>query len=99
MVFLKKSFTIGLLAMAGLIFGAPAIGHASTMQSQPKANGEDVALAVRVYPGYGGGYYYRPYGRYNGYYSPYRGNYYYGPYNQGYYYYPHYYHHHYHQGW
>jgi len=82
---LKKSFIAGIMMVAALIMVIPTSGNAEIMRSKPKVTDEDVALTVRVGPGYRyrrGGYYYGPY-RYNYYGYP---RYYYSPSYRGYYY-------------
>lgn len=85
---LKKSLIAGIMMVAALIMVIPATGNAEMMRSKPKVTDEDVALSVRVGPGYRfrrGGYHYGPY-RYN--YYGYPRYYYYNPGYRGYYYYP-----------
>jgi len=83
---LRKSFIAGILMFAALIMVIPVAGSAELIKSKPKVTDEDVALTVRVSPGYRfrGGYRYGPYRYYN---TPYPQYYHPGPY-RGYYYQP-----------
>ena len=82
---LKKSFFSGIMMFAALTMVIPATGTAEQARSMPKVTEEDVALTVRVYPGYRfrGGYYYGPRYRFDYGYP----RYYYYPGHQGFYHY------------
>lgn len=69
---------IGLMGvLMGALLLAPVDGNAAPIQHKS----DDLALSVRVYGGFGPGYYNRGYYGHRHYYRPYDGYYYYGPRN------------------